>query len=139
MIDNATALDAVAVAERLGNLLSHTPVALAGDRQLQITLKTGVAEFSEGDDAAALIGRAFEHMDVFALRRASDPGHRARLFSDETLTPSTGCCCAAGRDCPGSPTLPPLNAGHRSQPAIEIGRVSSCTFGRIALTPSVQI
>ena len=70
MIDNATALDAVAVAERLGNLLSHTPVALAGDRQRDY-LKTGVAEFSEGDDAAAWIGRAFEHMDVFALRRAS--------------------------------------------------------------------
>ena len=71
VIDNATALDAVTVAERIGPLLSHTQVALAGDRQLQITLKTGVAELSDGDDAAALIGRAFGHMDVFALRHAS--------------------------------------------------------------------
>jgi diguanylate cyclase (GGDEF)-like protein len=71
VIDNATALDALAVAERIGTLLSNTSVALAGDRQLQITLETGVAELSEGDDAAALIGRAFEQMDEFALRRAS--------------------------------------------------------------------
>jgi two-component system cell cycle response regulator len=71
VIDHATALDAGAAAERLGNLLSHTPVPLAGERQLQVVLRTGVAELAEGDDAAALIGRAFEHMQVCALRRAS--------------------------------------------------------------------
>ena len=71
MIDHATALDAGAAAERLGTLLSHTPVQLAGERQLQVILRTGVAELAEGDDAAALIGRAFEHMQVCALRRAS--------------------------------------------------------------------
>jgi hypothetical protein len=46
-------------------------VALAGGRHLQVALHTGVAELTEGDDAAALIGRAFERMQVFALPRAS--------------------------------------------------------------------
>jgi diguanylate cyclase (GGDEF)-like protein len=71
VIDNATALEAGAAAERLGTLLSNTPVLLAGDRHLQVTLRTGVAELAEGDDAAALIGRAFAHMQMCALRRAS--------------------------------------------------------------------
>jgi diguanylate cyclase (GGDEF)-like protein len=71
VINNATALDARAAAERIGILLSHTPVALAGGRHLQVALHTGVAELTEGDDAAALIGRAFERMQVFALPRAS--------------------------------------------------------------------
>jgi diguanylate cyclase (GGDEF)-like protein len=71
VINNATALDARAAAERIGSLLSHSPVALAGNRHLQATIKTGVAELSEGDDAVALIARACERMEVFALRRAS--------------------------------------------------------------------
>jgi two-component system cell cycle response regulator len=71
VINNATALDARAAAERIATLLGHTPVALGGGRHLPITLKTGVAELAEGDDAAALIGRAFERMQVFALPRAS--------------------------------------------------------------------
>jgi two-component system cell cycle response regulator len=71
VINHATALDARAAAERIGMLLSHTPVALADGRHLQVTLKTGVAELTEGDDAVALIGRAFERMQVFALPRAS--------------------------------------------------------------------
>ena len=71
MINNATALEARSAAERIGALLSYTPVALAGGRHVQVTLKTGVAELAEGDDAAALIGRAFERMQLFALPRAS--------------------------------------------------------------------
>jgi diguanylate cyclase (GGDEF)-like protein len=71
VINNATALDARAAAERIGILLSHTPVTLAGGRHLQVTLHTGVAELTEGDDAATLIGRAFERMQVFVLPRAS--------------------------------------------------------------------
>jgi diguanylate cyclase (GGDEF)-like protein len=71
VINNATALDARAAAERIGILLSYTPVALSGGRHLQVTLKTGVAELAEGDDAALLIGRAFERMQAFALPRAS--------------------------------------------------------------------
>jgi two-component system, cell cycle response regulator len=71
VINNATALDARAAAERIAILLSHAPVALAGGRHLQVTVKTGVAELTEGDDAAALIGRAFERMQVFSLPRAS--------------------------------------------------------------------
>jgi diguanylate cyclase (GGDEF)-like protein len=71
VINNATALDARAAAERIGSLLSYTPVALSGGRHLQVTLKTGVAELAEGDDAALLIGRAFERMQAFALPRAS--------------------------------------------------------------------
>jgi diguanylate cyclase (GGDEF)-like protein len=71
VINNASALDAHAAAERIGTLLSHTPVALAGDRHLQVNLETGVAELHEGDDAVALIRRAFERMEGLALRRAS--------------------------------------------------------------------
>jgi hypothetical protein len=71
VINDATALDARAAAERIGTLLSHTSVALAGGRQIHVTLETGVAEAAAGDDAAALIRRAFERMEPIALRRAS--------------------------------------------------------------------
>jgi hypothetical protein len=36
-----------------------------------VTLETGVAEAAAGDEAAALIRRAFERMEPIALRRAS--------------------------------------------------------------------
>jgi two-component system cell cycle response regulator len=71
VINDATALDARAAAERIGMLLTYTPVALAGGRHVQLTFKTAVAQFDEGDDAAALIGRAFERMQLFALPNAS--------------------------------------------------------------------
>ena len=71
VLNNATALDARAVAERIGLLLSQTPVALAGNRHLQVTLRIGVAELSAGDDAVALLGRAFDRMETVELRRAS--------------------------------------------------------------------
>jgi diguanylate cyclase (GGDEF)-like protein len=70
-INNASAPDARAAAERIGSLLSHTPIVLGNGRQLQVTLATGVAELADGDDAAALIGRAFAHTQPFSLRRAS--------------------------------------------------------------------
>jgi GGDEF domain-containing protein len=71
VINDATALDARAAAERIGTLLSHTPVALAGGRHIHVSLEAGVAEATAGDDAAALIRRAFERMEPIALRRAS--------------------------------------------------------------------
>jgi GGDEF domain-containing protein len=70
-MNQATAPDAGAAAERIGTLLSHTPIALDNGRHVQVTLKAGIAALAEGDDAATLIGRAFERMDVFGLRRAS--------------------------------------------------------------------
>jgi diguanylate cyclase (GGDEF)-like protein len=70
-INNASAPEARAAAERIGSLLSHTPIVLGNGRQLQVTLATGVAELAERDDAAALIGRAFAHTQPFGLRRAS--------------------------------------------------------------------
>jgi diguanylate cyclase (GGDEF)-like protein len=70
-INNASAPEARAAAERIGSLLSHTPIVLGNGRELQFTLATGVAELAERDDAAALIGRAFAHTQPFGLRRAS--------------------------------------------------------------------
>jgi diguanylate cyclase (GGDEF)-like protein len=71
VINQATLREAGAAAERIGMLLSHDPVALESGRQVQLTLETGVAELTDGDDAATLIGRAFERMARFELRRAS--------------------------------------------------------------------
>jgi PleD family two-component response regulator len=59
------------VAERIAMLLSHTPVVLDSGRPVQVTLRAGIAEATEGDDAAALIGRAFTRMEAFGLRDAS--------------------------------------------------------------------
>ena len=70
-INNASAPEARAAAERIGSLLSHTPIVLGNGRQLQVTLATGVAELADGDDAAALTRRAFAHTEPFSLRRAS--------------------------------------------------------------------
>jgi diguanylate cyclase (GGDEF)-like protein len=71
VMSHATAPDARAAAERIGTLLSHTPIALENGRHIQVTLKIGIAQLADGDEAAAVIGRAFEHMEAFGLRRAS--------------------------------------------------------------------
>ena len=71
VLNNATALEAGAAAERFGILLSHTPIALPGGRHIQIALETGVAELAEGDDAPKLIDRAFAHKQLFTLPHAS--------------------------------------------------------------------
>lgn len=71
VINQASAREAAAVAERIGMLLSHTPVVLDNGRPVQITLRTGIAEATAGDDAAALIGRAFARMEASGLRHAS--------------------------------------------------------------------
>jgi diguanylate cyclase (GGDEF)-like protein len=71
VINHATATDARAAAERIGSLLSHTPIALGKGRQIQVAHKIGVAELNDGDDAAALIRRAFVGMEELGLRRAS--------------------------------------------------------------------
>jgi diguanylate cyclase (GGDEF)-like protein len=71
VMNHATAADAGAAAERIGTLLSHTPIALDHGRHVQVTFKAGIATLAAGDDAAALIGRAFERMAAFGLRRAS--------------------------------------------------------------------
>jgi diguanylate cyclase (GGDEF)-like protein len=71
VISQASAREAGAAAERIGSLLSHTPVVLDHGRRIQITLAAGVAELTDGDDAAALIRRAFNGMDTFGLRQAS--------------------------------------------------------------------
>ena len=71
VMSHATAPDARAAAERIGTLLSHTSIALENGRHIQVTLKTGIAALADGDDAAALIRRAFEDMEVYGLRHAS--------------------------------------------------------------------
>jgi diguanylate cyclase (GGDEF)-like protein len=71
VLSHAAASDARVAAERIATLLSHTSIALANGRHIQVTLKVGIAELAEGDEAAALIRRAFERMEAFGLRRAS--------------------------------------------------------------------
>ena len=71
VMSHATASDARAAAERIGTLLSHTSIALEKGRHIQVTLRTGIAGLAEGDDPAALIGRAFEDMAAYGLRQAS--------------------------------------------------------------------
>jgi len=71
VMSHATAPDARVAAERIGTLLSHTSIAIENGRHVQVTLKTGIAALADGDDAAALIRRAFEDMEVYGLRHAS--------------------------------------------------------------------
>ncbi|MGH6945354.1 MAG: diguanylate cyclase domain-containing protein, partial [Geminicoccaceae bacterium] len=71
VIGGAGARDARIVGERLAAILIQTPLTIGGARTLSVALRTGVAELDYGDDAAALITRAFERMRPFGLRQAS--------------------------------------------------------------------
>jgi diguanylate cyclase (GGDEF)-like protein len=71
VMNHAKAADALAAAERIATLLGHSAIALDDSRHIQVALKAGVAALAAGDDAAALIARAFERMDAFGLRQAS--------------------------------------------------------------------
>lgn len=63
--------EARGTAERIATLLTETPLALGQDQAVRLALRTGVAELDHGDDAAALIARAFDRVQLFGLRRAS--------------------------------------------------------------------
>jgi two-component system cell cycle response regulator len=71
VINGATGREARAASERLATILSQTPLTIAPGEALQVTFRTGVAELDYGEDAAALVGRAFERMQLFGLRQAS--------------------------------------------------------------------
>lgn len=71
VIDGATAREARAATERLATILSQTPLAVRPDEAIQVAFRAGVAELDYGEDAAILIGRAFERMHPFGLRQAS--------------------------------------------------------------------
>jgi two-component system cell cycle response regulator len=71
VINGATGREARAASERLATILSQTPLAIARGEAIQAAFRTGVAELDYGEDAAALVGRAFERMQLFGLRQAS--------------------------------------------------------------------
>ena len=71
MIDGATAAEAAAAGERIASILSRAPLDVGATQPLYVALTTGIAELAPGDDAAALVARAFTGMQPFGLRRAS--------------------------------------------------------------------
>ena len=71
VIDGATAAEAAAAGERIASILSRAPLDVGATQPLYVALTTGIAELAPGDDAAALVARAFTGMQPFGLRRAS--------------------------------------------------------------------
>jgi two-component system, cell cycle response regulator len=71
VVAGASARGAAAVAERLQRVLGATALDVGGGRTLRLTVRTGVAELREGDDAAALVERALAPPPPGDLRRAS--------------------------------------------------------------------
>lgn len=71
VVKNAGTSEALRVAERISGLATRTPLVVGGQRRLPLSLQAGVAEFHRGDDAPALIARAFERIHPPRMRRAS--------------------------------------------------------------------
>ena len=71
VINGAPAEDARVVGERIASILSQMPLRVGDKQTIWVALTTGVAELEQGDDAAALVARAFERMRPFELRQAS--------------------------------------------------------------------
>jgi PleD family two-component response regulator len=70
-IDGATAAEAALVAERIAGVLTQIPLQIGGGQSLYAEIATGTAELAPGDDAAALVARAFARLELFGLRQAS--------------------------------------------------------------------
>lgn len=71
VVKNAGANEAQRVAGRIAGLVERSPFALGGNRRLAISLRSGVTELYRGDNATAMIERAFERLQPADLRRAS--------------------------------------------------------------------
>jgi two-component system, cell cycle response regulator len=70
VIDGASAAEAASAGLRIAEILTELPVRIGG-HSLHVGMSTGIAELTPGDDAAALIARAFERMAPIGLRQAS--------------------------------------------------------------------
>jgi len=71
VIDGASAAEAAGAGLRIAEILTGLPVQTGGGHALRLAMMTGIAELAPGDDAAALIARAFERMAPVGLRQAS--------------------------------------------------------------------
>jgi two-component system cell cycle response regulator len=71
VIDGATGPEAAVVAERIASILTQMPLEVGTRQPFYAEIATGAAELAPGDDAAALVARAFERMEPFGLRHAS--------------------------------------------------------------------
>ncbi len=71
VIDGATAAEAGVAGERIASILTQMPLEVGAGQPLYVTLAIGTAELAPGDDAIALVTRAFTGMQPFGLRRAS--------------------------------------------------------------------
>jgi two-component system cell cycle response regulator len=71
VINDASAKEARVVTERIATIVTQTPFTIGAGQSLGIDLRTGVSEFSHGDQAGSLIARAFDRMQPFGIRRAS--------------------------------------------------------------------
>lgn len=63
--------EALSVTERIAGLITESAFPIGHDHSIQIGLRTGVSDLSRADDITAFVGRAFERMQVFGIRRAS--------------------------------------------------------------------
>ncbi len=59
VIDGATAAEAGVAGARIASILTQMPLEVGAGRPLYVALTTGTAELAPGDDAAALVTRAF--------------------------------------------------------------------------------
>lgn len=71
VINGASAEDAQTVGERIASILTRIPIGLGDGRTIHVGIRIGCAVLEPGDDAAALTGRALQHMHPYGLRRAS--------------------------------------------------------------------
>jgi diguanylate cyclase (GGDEF)-like protein len=71
VVNGGSRREAQLVTERIAGIIIETPLAIAQGHSVQIGLRTGLSELSRADDVNALVGRAFDRMRTFGLRRAS--------------------------------------------------------------------
>jgi two-component system, cell cycle response regulator len=71
VVNGGSRREAQLVTERIAGIITETPLVLAQGHSAQIGLRTGLSELSRADDVNALVGRAFDRMRTFGLRRAS--------------------------------------------------------------------
>lgn len=71
VINGASAREAREIGDRIAAITTQTPLSIGGGQSIGVELRTGVAEWSHGDHAGSLIGRALDRMHPFGLRQAS--------------------------------------------------------------------
>jgi two-component system, cell cycle response regulator len=71
VVNRGTGSEAQLIAERIAGIITATQLVVAQGHSVQIGLRTGVSEISRADDVTSFVGRAFDRMRTFGLRRAS--------------------------------------------------------------------